>query len=58
MVKQPVGHTTQGFDSKTRHIHLENECKAIFVGKSEDLSSFNQDSRFGKLNFPQDILLA
>ena len=58
MMKQPVDQNTKGFDSKTRHKHFGDECKDIFVGKSEDLSLFNQDSRSGKLNFPQDILLA
>ena len=50
-MKQSVNHTTQGFDPNTRHKHFGDECKAIFVGKSEDLNSFNQDSRFGKAQF-------
>ena len=50
-MKQSVNHTTQGFDSNTRHKHFGDECKAIFVEKSEVLNLFNQDSRFGKAQF-------
>ena len=50
-MKQPVNHTAQGFDSNTRHKRFEDECKAIFVEKSEVLNLFNQDSRFGKAQF-------
>ena len=50
-MKQSINHTTQGFDSKTRHKRFGDECNAIFVEKSEVLNLFNQDSRFKKAQF-------